>query len=364
MIGALWRLLVAIFDVRTLFRHLTGRPSVDVVFITNMRDEVDRKRFLGKWRPQCGHFNGPRYWFGGVIGRTRAIDVTAADLMTSEGRKRAKEVFLSAVEWAHARGARVVLLAAGTKRLFGAEGKTLKERFPDMLFTIGDNGTASLLCREVLMALRRSFLMPRHSRVLVIGPTGILGSAVVRQLLQAGYVVVGLSARKNLIEGLETHAAFEAVGPVDAVIACSHAETACLTKERVELLRKEGRKLLVVDVAEPSNMDADSYRECQDVVLRQDAGNAYSEKLSYVLGAVSYRLFRLTRGVTFGCFAEAMTIAEERRRGNGDKLSQADWFVVSDETMELVCQLFEKHGFSVPSPRCFGRRINSFDLNL
>lgn len=364
MFAAIWRLLVAVFDWRTLLRHLTGRPSIDVVFITNMRDEVDRKRFLGRWRPSSGHFNGPRYWFGNVIGRTRALDVTAAELMTSDGRKKAKEQFLSAVEWAYARGARVVLLAAGTKRLFGAEGKLLKERFPDVLFTIGDNGTAFLLCGEVLTALRRSYLMPRVSRVLVIGPTGILGSAVVTQLLTHGYTVAGLSTRKNLVEGLETYAEFGDVGPVDAVIACSHSETARLTKERVNLLRKGGQKLLVVDVAEPSNMDAQSYEQCQSVVVRQDAGNAYSEKLSYVLGAVSYRLFRLTRGVTFGCFAEAMTIAEERLCDTEDSLQQIDWFTVSDETRGLVSRLFGKHGFSVPSPRCFGRKIDSFDLNL
>ena len=364
MLGALWRFFVALFDVKTLLRRISRRPTVDVVFITNMRDEIDRKRFLGKWIPPQGHFNGPRYWFNGVIGRTRAIDVTARDLMTSEGRKRAKKYFLSAVEWAHARGARVVLLAAGTKRLFGTDGKSLKERFPDMLFTIGDNGTASLLCAETLAALVQAGLTPESSRVLVIGPNGILGKAVTAQLLRSGYSVVGLSSRKEQAKGIETYAEISEVGYVDAVVACAHAESTRLTKDRVGLLRKRYRKLLVVDVAEPSNMSHEAYQKCHMLVVRQDAGNAYSSKLSYVLGAVSYRLFRLTRGVTFGCFAEAMTLAVEISRGTGANLHQVDWFTVTDDTVQLVADLFKRHSFTVPAPRCFGRPVTSFEVQL
>lgn len=355
--------MVAVLDWRTLLRSIKGQPTIDVVFITNMRDEVDRRRFLGRWKPPHGHFNGPRYWFGNIAGRTRALDVTAADLATNEGRKKAKAAFLAATQWAHDRGARVVLLAAGTKRLFGMGGKCLKDLFPDMLFTIGDNGTAALLCGEILNALDRADLEPHASRICVIGPTGILGKTVVAQLLRDGYKVVGLSARGAVV-GTGACTNIHHVGQVDAVVACTHAENVCLDREAVDFLHREGRKLLVIDVSEPSNMDYSTYRRCRDVVVRQDAGNAYSPSLRYVLGAVSYALFRLSRGVTFGCFAEAMVIAAEVVRGNGTAMRKVDWFNVSDDARRLVAGLFIQHGFGIPTPRCFGKPVESFDLRI
>lgn len=360
----IWKFLVALSDWRTLLRALAGRPLVDVVFITNMRDEVDRRRFLGNWVPPEGHFNGPRYWFGGVAARTRALNVTAADLVTHAGRKEAKKQFIAAVQWAQQKGARVILLAAGTKRLFGPEGEVLKKMFPNIFFTIGDNGTAWLLCSETVHALRAAGLTS-SARVCVIGPTGHLGKAVVSHLTVLGYNVVGLCSRENSIDKcpVTAYASFDEMGKVDAVVACTHADAVRLTPETVGILRREGRKLLVLDVAEPSNLDEMSYRKCQNTVIRQDAGNAFSPRLKYVLGAASYRLFRLTRGVTFGCFGEAMAIGAEIARGN-EAVRNFDGFVVSGGNTRVVGRLFARHGFGAPTPRCFGKSVRSFDLAI
>ncbi len=367
MLSRIWRFLVALFDWRTSLRHLSGQPIVDVVFITNMRDEVDRERFLGNWEPPEGHFNGPRYWFGNIAGRTRALCVTAKDLTTLAGRKKAKEQFVSAVDWAREHGTQIVLLAAGTKRLFGEQAEELKRLFPGIIFTIGDNGTTWLLRAETLRALQSAGLVPGSARVCIIGPTGLLGESMVAYLAGLGYNIIGLCSSADSTKkcDIEAYTSFEEVGKVDAVIACTHADAVCLAPETVEVLRKEGRKLLVVDVAEPSNMKRSQYRRCQHVVIRQDAGNAYSPRLTYVLGAASYKLFRLTQGVTFGCFAEAITIASElAARSNGDAIRLRDWLTVSERNISLVESLFAKHGFGIPSPRCFGKPVTSFDLKI
>lgn len=363
MLAKIWRFFVAVFDWRTHLRRLSGKPIVDVVFVTNMRDEIDRKRFLGKWIPPEGHFNGPRYWFGKVAGRTRALDTVTRDLATVSGRKRAKEQFVSAVQWAANRGAKVILLAAGTKRLFGEQGEELKPLFPKMLFTIGDNGTTWLLRSETNRALQSAGLLPGKARICVIGPTGLLGESMVAYLSKSGYDVVGLCANASHVSEvkIEAHSDFEEVGKVDAVVACTHADSVSLTQASVEALRKDGRKLLLIDVAEPANMRRLQYHKCKHVVIRQDAGNAYSSKLEYVLGAISYRLFRLTRGVTFGCFAESLTIAAELSAGN-EALKDIDWFDVSEENINLIENLFMKKGFRTPSPRCFGKAVKSFDI--
>lgn len=372
-LGWIWRALVAVLDWRTHLRRLTLRPIIDVVFVTNMRDLIDRLLFLGNWRPAFGHFNGPRYWLGGkVAGRTRALDITADEMRTIKGRRKARELFISATQWAEKRGARVILLAAGTKRLFeGRELEELKAMFPKMIFTIGDNGTVLLLVEETLRALKNAGL-GRGCRIGVLGPYGFLGEVMTKKLVSLGYEVVGLGPNPGGLEhvgkeyGIATCQSFVQMGKVDAVVACTHSEDASLTAERVEQIRWSNRKLLVVDVAEPSNLRYKEYQKCKKVVIRQDAGNAYSPRLKYVLGAISYRMFRLTRGVTFGCFAEALSIASALKRGGrtSELVGLIDWLTVDDSKMEIVKKMFEMEGFGIPSPRCFGKPVESFNLAL
>ena len=84
MISNIWRFFVALLDIRAWARILTGRPAIDVVFITNLRDEAERRRFFGKWVPPLGHANGPRMYLRGVAGRVRessgCVDMAAAPL--------------------------------------------------------------------------------------------------------------------------------------------------------------------------------------------------------------------------------------------------------------------------------------------
>jgi len=336
-----------------------------------MRDKVDRQRYLGNCHPQEGHFNGPRYWLNGSIaGRTRALDVTTDEMAKVSGRRKAREQFYAATRWAKANGAKVILLAAATKRLFeGPELENLKKEFPEMIFTIGDNGTVSLLLGETLRALDSAGLKPGYSRLAILGPYGFLGETMTRVLGSKGYEIVGAGPNPGGLEmvkekyNIPVFQALSEIGKVDAVVACTHSDKVSLTAETVELLRRGDKKLLVIDVAEPSNLRRKEYRKCETVVIRQDAGNAHARGLKYVLGAISYRMFRLTRGVAFGCFAEAMSIGSALKRGE-KIVSKVDWLTVNEGKMEVVQEMFTKDGFRIPSPRCFGTAVRLFDLNL
>lgn len=367
-IATIWRFFVATLDWRTHLRFMARKPIVDAVFITNMRDETDRKRYLGLWRPRSGHFNGPRYHICGVIGRTRAIDSITGDLLTVRGRKKAQEQFVLAVKWAEKRGAKVILLAASTKRLFGESDKRLKELFPNILFTIGDNGTSLLLLNEVLRAFREANLKSNKSRIGVLGPYGFLGEPVTEALKKEGYDIIGAGANvaglDNIAKkyGIEICQYFDQMGKVDAIVACTHSDKIRLTADNDDFIRKAGKRLLVIDVAEPPNLTKDEYDRCKEVITRQDAGNAYSPNLSYVLGAISYRMFRLSKGVTFGCFAEALSLAAAIKRG--EKVEEHNWFEVNNKNKEEVAKFFQKIGFAIPSPRCFGEPVKSFDLTI
>ncbi len=365
----IWRFLVAFLDWRTGLRKLAGYPAVDVVFISNMRDEKDRRTFLGKWIPPEGHFNGPRYWLGNISGRTRVIDVTAEDLTTREGQRQARAKFLKAVEWAREQGAKAVLFAAGTKRLFEGNYASLEKQYPGILFTIGDNGTSLLLKRETLRALEKAGLTPGTSRIGILGPYGFLGELMTGALKDYGYEIIGagpnkagLARVKNLYQ-IDVCRSFEEMGKVDAVVACTHSDKVKLGSENIDLVRRNDRKLLVIDVAEPSNLTRREYMKCRDRVIRQDAGNAYAPRLKYVLGAITYKMFRLSRGVTFGCFAETMALAWAMKDGHRE-VAEENWLEVTVEKMEKIAGLFDETGFTVPSPRCFSRPVKSFDLKL
>ncbi|MBV1775863.1 hypothetical protein KSF73_09060 [Burkholderiaceae bacterium DAT-1] len=369
MLGELWRWLVAICDYRAWWRILTGQPVVDVVFISNLRDEAERQRFFGRWRPASGHANGPRVYHNGVAARVRGIDVTAEELMTREGRRKAQAHFISACEWAEKRGARVVLLAASTKRLFGRDGRTLKAHFPNLLFTIGDNGTANMLWRDIERAMNKAGLNKR-SRVLVIGPYGILGEAATDRLIAAGHEVVGYGGNVSALAeikqqyGIEVGTQIRGLGKVDAVIACTHSQTAKLTPACIESLRRPGRKLLVVDVAEPANLDIDTHAKVRELVVRQDAGNAFGKRLHYVLGPLAWSKLMLSRGVVFGCFAEAIALYQAIHKRGERHLMRFDWFSVNPLHMELASLALEKASIDLPHPCCFGEKVDSFDLSM
>jgi len=338
VVSLTWRFFVAAFDWRTHIRYVLGQDILDVVFISNMRDEKDRRMFLGKYRPKCGHFNGPRYWIKGVAGRTRALDCTAEDFKTPEGRIRIRKLFVDTVQWAQDRGAKVVLLAASTKRLFKKkEIAELKKRFPNIIFTIGDNGTNLILQNEVKRALSSSALKNGNSKIAILGVYGFLGEMMTKVLTERKYNVIGVGKREHELTvmkdkyGIEICKDFDSTGKVDAVIACTHSDAYCLNKEKVNSLRRNKKKLLVVDVAEPSNLKHNEYTECTQEVIRQDAGNAYSPFLQYVLGPISYKMFRLSNGVTFGCFAEALTLCFFLKENGG--INETNWFDVNDKNM-------------------------------
>jgi predicted amino acid dehydrogenase len=365
-----WRTLCRLADWRAHWRYLNGRPVIDVAIITNVRDEEERRLFWGGRRPATGHSNGARIYLNGVAGRVRGLDITAEELLTREGRTRGRELFLDAVRWAQGRGARVVLLAASTKRLFGRDGAHLKAMFPGMLFTIGDNGTALLLCHDIQRALRDAGL-DCSARVLVIGPYGILGTEVTRFLLAQKYRVAGFGTTGARLEELGRHFPtvelfhdVHCVRDVDAIVCCTHSPDAKLTVAAVEGLRRPGRKLLVIDVAEPANLDDVTYAKCHRLVVRQDAGNASSPMLRYVLGAVSSRMLKLSPQSVFGCFAESLTLYHAIYREHQHRRLNQDWFSVNRANMASLADAFQSVGIAAAPPLCFGRPVTDFSLTL
>ncbi len=376
MLANLWRGLLAGADYRRVLRLLTNKPKLDVVFITNVRDEAERQRFFSSDADRGRHASGPRMHLKGIAAAVRGINATADEMYTREGRKKAKAIFVEATQWAQDQGAKVVLLAASTKRLFGRDGAELKALFPNIVFTIGDNGTASLLCQDIDRALSHADLIQqgegehRLPRILVIGPYGLLGDVVTRHLLNQGHHVVGFGANVALLHayssetGLPISEDLQTAGEFDLVVACTHSQEAKLSQQSIESLRRTNRRLLVVDVAEPANLDAQTLALCAQHVVRQDAGNGYSSSLRYVLGAWSWRKLHLARGTVFGCFAEAMALYHAIYRQHDHLALKRNWFDINPFNITLVNEAFKYLEIGLPRPHCFGQVVSSFDLQM
>ncbi|MDF2152810.1 hypothetical protein [Vibrio sp. CAU 1672] len=365
----IWQFLMSAGDYRRGARLLSGRSKLDVVFISNVRDEEERALFFPAGSSHMAQVLGPRMHINGVAGQVCGFNFTAEEMYSRKGRKHAKQAFVEAVKWAQQQGAKVVLLAASTKRLFGHDGVELKKMFPEILFTIGDNGTAHLLCSDVDRGLEKAGFANQRPRILVIGTYGILGSAVCRHLHQQQHDFVGFGANPVWLEKFARETNYPTVndlnevGKVDMVVTCTHGAESKLTVDVIEQLRRRNRKLLVVDVAEPANLERDVYNQCSDRVVRQDAGNGYSRDLHYVLGPLGYKSLMLSRGTIFGCFAEAMALYHAIYRKNNLALRNRDWFDVSSENQAIIAEAFRSLQMGLPTPHCFGREVLDFNLD-
>ncbi len=359
-----WKTALAFFDYRTKIRWLKREPIIDVAFITNFRDKNDQKQFMNNYSMKNGFEVGPRIILDNNIGRVIGIDLLSEDLLRSDGRRKGMKYFIAATEWAREKGARVVLLAAGTKRLFGRNGKQLKELFPDILFTIGDNGTAYLLIQEIVRAFKLAKLNFSDARIAVVGASGILGQQVLTFLLKQNAQVIAVTSVSSL-KNFEVHTNqvkllnnFEDLQNMDVVIACTHKTNFKLSANLVDQIRPAGQKLLVIDVAEPANLSIEEYNKCKGKVIRLDAGNGYSPDFKYILEPLFTKFLHLSPGTTFGCFAEAISLAAAIHRGLN--VVENDWFQVNEKNMRIIAELFRQESFGLPAPKCFGETVSSF----
>ncbi|NJM43394.1 MAG: hypothetical protein HC858_04430, partial [Brachymonas sp.] len=88
MLANVWRGLLAATDHRRALRLLQGKPKLDVVFITNIRDEAERQRFSPGDASRNRHASGPRIHLDGIAAAVRGINATAEEMYTRDGRKK------------------------------------------------------------------------------------------------------------------------------------------------------------------------------------------------------------------------------------------------------------------------------------
>ena len=359
-------------SIRLLLREVDCSEQIKAAAISVYRDQPDVRRF-GFWSEKNlpDVLSWVRYIWGGERFRLFMIGSLTKDIDRNTATKESLEwacmQFREAVRIAVGMGADTILYAAATKRL--PIWEELKKLYPGVTFTLGDNFTGLLLWERIRDAFKRFGLIPEFSKVLVIAPYGFLGNISFRSAARLGAKVIGIgnpiSSRKEALERLKREfdldicTSFESVGKVDMVIACNSAPWCLLTPKRIELLRKPGRQLLIIDPSEPTCMTPEMFRRVSDKVVRIDAGIGFSRELKHVLQPITPWLLRLTNFVTWGCFCETFLIS------TNPKLRKIDWFQINEANMEVLREFLGngKGKFALPEPTCFGKPVASLNLS-
>lgn len=349
MLSRLFPAAKLLTEGRRAWRWLNGQASLDVVCINLISDAPEHSAAaLEAPRESQPHLAGPRLHLAGVAVQTRYLNTSAQDLRSAKGRQTARLQCLAALGWAQARGARVVMLSAATKWLFGRDAAPLKARYPGLSFTTGDNGAALLLCQSVDKAIARAGL--RHPRVLVLAPYTALGKALGAHLAARGVDVLGWGPTPGLLAenaptaGMRTVNDLAKVGPVDLVVACGQGTKPQLGPAELATLCRTDRKLLVLDATPGATVEGEVLARLAGQVLRQDAGLAHAV-------ARRNRQPQRSTGAVFGSLAEAVALFHTLHVEQDPTPLQHDWIDWQPSTAPLLMHAFDRLGLQLIAPQ-------------
>jgi len=340
----LYRMVAAVMDWRCHLRVLSGKSKCDVAFINNLENN-QQKQFFGFFRRKKGVAYGLRLSLGGSLCRNLIINCSAHELARPKSRQLAKQYTRDAITTAVRDGARIILFAAGTKRLFlESELAEIRKDYPSVIFTIGDNGTALALRADVLHAIRLRELKT-DSRIAILGPNGFLGEVTTKFLRALGYSNLLL-----LSSNMENP--FDDVHGVELVVACSHHTRLKLTVTILDRISCE-KGAYVIDVCRPGNLTQKEFLKCRNIA-RQDSGMVHNDGIRFVfpLGAMFVlRRLGISTRIMYGCFGEAVALSVLPH----ESLKDFNFLSVNTDAMQFMEQAFTLAGFAVSPVHNFGK---------
>lgn len=104
MLSDLIRLAVTITDWRSWLRTITFKPEFDILFLSNISSNTDRRRLTGLFNTNTDHFGLVRLRLANIIGHIRVINSSYEEVLSKEGFKEAKNQALNAIKLAREKG--------------------------------------------------------------------------------------------------------------------------------------------------------------------------------------------------------------------------------------------------------------------
>ncbi|MFA5155455.1 MAG: hypothetical protein WC453_03395 [Patescibacteria group bacterium] len=300
-------------------------------------------------RSSGGFFTPLDFVFSAADGREIGGEVVLLDLLTDaagtkEGIRRGQLYLKSVVAYFVSRGIKTIVFAAATKRLPGRSGREFKEKYPDLVFTIGDNGTILSFLR--LVGALFGSAVASTDKIVVMG-AGFLGEAVIRQLLSYGcrQLVVFSSQHLALPAAVRLTDDFAAIGnSVKLFISCTHLHRDRLDPQAFKSLLSE--QAVIVDVAVPPGVGARLMNALPPTVRRFSAGDFFLPTLKYDFSPDILQFPAV--GFWYGCFTEAIMLGLAGQ--DGTNLAGRDFFQVNQANMDLVNEQLELNRAVVQIP--------------
>jgi len=320
-----------------------------------------------------------------LLGSLIGLDCLPDECMSKTGIVKARKQFLQALRYAvETLNVQIVLLAASTKRLFGKEielrvdldgkldnaGFTLRELYPEILFTNGDNGTAAILNMEIDSILHKAEIHSGNNIVIING-LGLLGHDSLQYLLGKNLNDEQIIVISNYTKDLKETIAYSNIkvfpnimsididnlDKISSIINCTHNPISLITADCIDYIQN-GQTIYVIDVAVPYGFPEEEFIKCTNV-HRQDGGNAFIENgFEFWFNP---EICGLTENVLYGCFAETMCLAAYLKENPEEieYIRSLDLFNVNKTTKEFVKGLFSKYDVGIaPVPLSYMKPIS------
>lgn len=333
---------------------LDQHPKPIVSLISNCLSDINRETIRNRNGVLTeGVLNPFRFSYSGIEGMIPVLDIIPDDIFTSTGMTTARNYFINAVKYSINAGARVVLLAASTKRLFG-DGTELKRMFPETIFTIGDNGTALALLKQIDCVITD---LTYESPIVIIG-AGFLGETAIGYLEAKGYKkIIVISKHKIKLPGIKYHycsldhyirsAEFEGAS---LILGCAHNHN--IQSRQLAAIMLE--RLILIDVAVPKAFPLSLFSSLNGEIKRFDGGDFEIKKLKMhfppQLAGLNFE------GEFYGCFTEALLLALSNYKGN------CDFFEISERNINTINLLLGNYKDDiVVSMKNFGQSVPGYE---
>ena len=306
---------------------------------TSQPNRVDLVDELGE--PMNGFFPPLKFTYKDSTGEIIPLDLQPNEVLTPEGTNRGKLAMFSAVEYLVSSGAKVICFTASTKRLPGRLGQELKNMYPDITFSIGDNAT-TVSCLSTFSHFLSDNFDKANDQVVVMG-VGFLGIKSVEYLIRNGCQnITVLTEQKNCFpQGVSVVNSFkELLGQIKIFISCSHKYEIDPLSFR-ELLRPDA---IILDVAVPPGIGYETYVSLSKTVSRFDIGDLFLTDIKYSFPPQILSFPGI--GFWYGCFGEAVML--EIVRQAGEDLSNYNFFEVSQANQDLVTKYLRHEQVTVP----------------
>ncbi|QQG52866.1 MAG: hypothetical protein HY931_01370 [Candidatus Falkowbacteria bacterium] len=319
------------------------KPLIGI--IANSTSPSNRLELIAELgEPQDGVFGPLKFSYQDFRGEIIPLDIQPNEILEKSGMIKGRQAMLRAVAYLASQGAKVICFTASTKRLPGRTGQEVRELYPDITFSIGDNLTNVSYLMMIDYFLGNGILDKENDELVVMG-AGFLGMQTAEFLLAKNCRRITMisehslppefSKKINLINSWQFMPS-----NIKLFFSCSHKNHL----EPEDFASYFAADSVILDVAVPPGISRAVYDALPDGASRWDVGDFFLEDLSYQFPPAILSFPRV--GFWYGCFTEAVILSKAQVAG--ENLQDFNFFEINPEAQIMLRGYLEQEQVSLP----------------